>query len=124
MRFGEFWPTYLIAHRKPGTRSAHYLATALGAGGGLAAAFGLGNGWVFPLCLLGAYLIAFSSHWIIERNQPVVVNSPRSMLFGAWADLRMCGLALRGRVDAEYERLGLKEPTPERVEPRLVIAAE
>lgn len=101
--FAEFWRRYLDAHRRPGTRAAHYLATLTGALA-TAAAFHQGHpGYMAGGIALG-YAIAIGSHWWIEGNQPLIkVNA----LYGAISDLRMCWLALTGKLQAEYERLHL-----------------
>ena len=102
--FSEFWRRYLDAHRKRGTRAAHYAATAVGVSS-TATAIHQGE----PLLILGgialSYVIAAASHWIIERNRPLIrVNA----VYGAVADLKMCWLALTGRLAGEYDRLGLE----------------
>ena len=102
--FSEFWLRYLEAHRKPGTRAARYAATAVGV---LSTATVIHQGE--PLLMLGgialSYVIAAASHWTFERNRPLIrVNA----VYGAVADLKMCWLALTGRLAGEYDRLGLE----------------
>lgn len=110
VRFSEFWPLYLRHHSRGGTRAAHYLATCIGILGFGMAISPLSPWWVFLIALALSYLTAFSSHWLIERNQPVVMRGLHLMLFGALADLRMCRLALSGGVAAEFRRLGIEMP--------------
>lgn len=103
--FAEFWRNYLRAHSKPGTRAAHYLATAIGIAGAIAAAY-YGQPALVAVGIGCAVALAVSSHWIIEHNQPLIrVNA----FYGAIADLRMCWLALTGRLIGEYRRLGLMD---------------
>lgn len=66
--------------------------------------------WAFVAGIAVSYVTAFSSHWFIEHNQPVVMRGAHLMLFGAMADLRMCWLAATGGIDQEYQRLGLRRP--------------
>ena len=101
--FAEFWRRYLAAHSKPATRAAHYLATLNGIGSTLVAIqFGQVRYLIGGIMLSVA--MAVSSHWLIERNQPLIrVNA----FYGALSDLRMCWLALTGGIRGEYERLGL-----------------
>jgi len=108
VRFSEFWPVYLRHHSRGGTRAAHYAATCIGILGLGIAISPMAPWWAFFAGLAVSYLTAFSSHWLIEHNQPVVVRGPHLMLFGALADLRMCRLALSGGVAAEFRRLGLE----------------
>ncbi len=97
MSFQEFWPHYLRAHRRPRTRVAHYVATAI-AFGAIAVAIYYG----VPLIALGAiaisYAIALASHAMFERNKSLVFVNPA---WGALSDLKMCWLALTGGLAAE-----------------------
>lgn len=105
MSFAEFWPRYLGAHRRPATRAVHYLAIAVGFVSAATAIY-----YDQPVLLLGgavlAVALAVSSHWLIEHNQPLIrVNA----FYGAIAGLRMCWLALTGRLRTEYRRLGMMD---------------
>ena len=105
MSFAEFWRSYLRAHSKPGTRAAHYPATTLGIAYAIAAAY-YGQAVLVIIGIGCAVALAVGSHWVIERNQPLIrVNA----LYGAIADLRMCWLALSGRLKREYRRLKLMD---------------
>jgi hypothetical protein len=108
MPYRDFWVAYLDAHRNPATRAMHYLATMSGMGGAVLAI------WFEFLWLMAGgigvgVLMAVSSHHLIERNRPLIRVNP---FFGAISDLRMCWLALTGRLAAEYARLGLGRPEP------------
>ena len=103
--YDDYWNAYLRAHSKPVTRGFHYLATALGAGFGIAALV-TRNPWLVLGAFAVGYPIAIGSHFVIQKNKPLV-NRP---LWGARSDLRMCWLSLTGGLAAEYARLGL---TPE-----------
>ena len=103
--FSEFWPLYLNAHRHPGTRAAHYTATALG-GISTIGAIQYGQAGFMAAGITLSYALAVCSHWLIEGNQPLIrVNA----FHGARADLWMCWLALTGRLGKEYRRLGLAD---------------
>ena len=108
MPFHEFWRLYLDAHRHPMTRGMHYSATVVGI---ITTVLAVYHGQ--PLfCAAGiafAVVMAVTSHWLIENNRPLIrVNA----FYGALADLRMCWLAISGRVGKEYARLGLGAPAP------------
>lgn len=103
MQFKRFWPMYLRAHRRSATRAMHYLATVVGIAGGLAALL-TGMFWPFPLGIGMGYAVAVASHWIFEGNQPLILVSP---FWGAVSDLRMCYLALTGRLEVEAARQGV-----------------
>ncbi len=105
MSFAEFWRHYLRTHRKPGTHAAHYLATMVGIASAVAAAY-YGQPVLVIVGIGSAVALAVGSHWIIERNQPLIrVNA----LYGAIADLWMCWLAPTGWLKGEYRRLRLMD---------------
>jgi hypothetical protein len=103
MSFGQFWPIYLDAHRQPATRSCHYVATIAGATISLLSVLE-GQFLIMAGGIMGAVCLAISSHKLIERNKPLIGVNP---FYGAIADVRMCWLALRGKLAPEYVRLGL-----------------
>ena len=107
MRFKEFWPLYLSAHRLPGTRALHYFATALGILSAIEA-IAAQQVWIFFAGIGLSYAIAISAHWFVERNQPLIGVSA---FWGAVADLRMCWLALTGRMEIELIRRGIVSQT-------------
>jgi hypothetical protein len=106
--FKQFWPLYLQAHQRSATRAMHYLATAVGIGGAIAALI-TGVFWLFPLGIGLGYAIAVMSHWVFEGNQPLILVSP---FWGAVSDMRMCYLALTGRLEAEAARQGVMLEQP------------
>lgn len=97
MRFREFWPHYLRAHRNRANRLAHYFATAL-AFSAIAVSIVSGEAWIAPACILVSYAVALAAHKIFERNSSLVFVNP---VWGAVADLKMCWLALTDGLDRE-----------------------
>ena len=113
MSFKEFWPLYLQAHRLPGTRALHYFATTIGILSAIEAIVAH-KPHVFLVGIAVSYGIAISAHWFVEGNQPLIrVNA----LWGAVADLRMCWLALRGRMERELAEHGVLVQDPAREVP-------
>jgi hypothetical protein len=104
MRFREFWPIYLHAHSRSGTRAMHYVATGFG-GSMTAAAIAIEVGWLCPAGIGLSYVIAVLSHWGIEHNKPLITVNP---FWGAVADLKMCWLALTGRLEQELAIHGVR----------------
>lgn len=95
--YAEFWPVYLRAHRKRGTRVLHYLGTLLGLGLLVSGALLLDWRLAVAAPLVG-YAFAWTAHFGIEGNRPATFGHP------AWSfasDFRMLGLALTGRLGAE-----------------------
>lgn len=108
MPYRDFWVAYLDAHRDPRTRGMHYLATIVGmAGTGFA--IWLEFLWLMAGGIAAGVVMAVTSHWWIEHNQPLIRVNP---FYGAVSDLRMCWLAVTGRLRSEYARLGLGLPEP------------
>jgi hypothetical protein len=113
MPFRDFWRLYLDAHRRPGTRACHYVATLLGMAASVAAAL-TGNIFVAAGGIACAVALAVGSHRVIEHNKPLIAVNP---FYGAVADVKMCWLALTGGLQREYVRLGLapaEAPTAKR----------
>src|SRR5215510_13309495 len=108
MPYREFWIAYLDAHRNPGTRAMHYLATLSGMGGA-ALAIWFEILWFMAGGIGLGVVMAVSSHHLIEHNRPLIRVNP---LYGAISDLRMCWLALTGQLASEYARLGLGRAGP------------
>jgi ubiquinone/menaquinone biosynthesis C-methylase UbiE len=103
MRFQGFWRLYLQAHRLPGTRALHYFATVVGILSTIEA-IATRQPLIFAAGIVLSYAIAIAAHWFVEGNQPLIrVNA----FWGAVADLRMCWLALTGRLSAEMIRKGM-----------------
>jgi hypothetical protein len=100
--FEEFWPYYLREHRKPRTRTLHYLGTGL-AVLGAAATLVLGNPWILLSVPLAGYGFAWIAHFFVEKNQPATFRYPLWSLAG---DFRMAFSRLTGRIDEELERAG------------------
>ncbi len=101
--YAAFWPVYLGAHRRPGTRALHFLGTALGLAL-LAAAPLTGTWWLLAAVLPVGYGLAWLGHAAIERNRPATFGHP---LWSLLSDLRMFALWLRGRLATELRRHGL-----------------
>jgi hypothetical protein len=75
---------YLRAHQRAGTRALHYLATAVGISGAVAA-LATGIFWLFLLGIAMGYVIAVLclDH---RGNQPLILDNP---FWGAVSDVRM-----------------------------------
>ena len=97
--YAEFWPVYLRAHSKRGTRVLHYLGTLLGLG--LLASAALLADWRLALAApVVGYAFAWAGHFGIEGNKPATFGHP---LWSFASDFRMLGLALTGRLAAELQ---------------------
>jgi hypothetical protein len=103
--FDKFWRYYLRHHAQEGTRLLHVLGTGLAAVALLAAII-----TVDPLIALAGialgYLLAWTGHFLIERNRPAMVSHP------AWAllcDVRMSRLWLTGQLKRELEKANAAE---------------
>lgn len=117
LSFRHFWPRYLEAHRHPGTRAAHYLATVIGLGSAILSAL-LADPLFILIGIPLGYAIALSAHRWIERHPSLIgVNA----VMGARADLLMCWLGLTGQLLDEYRRLGLRAPRSYLVPRRSVV---
>ena len=85
--YREFWAFYLSQHLHPMTRRVHAAATATAIFTGITAL--ARRKWkLLAVSPLLAYGPAFSSHWIWEKNNPVVLKKGKP-IWAAMADLEM-----------------------------------
>ncbi len=98
--YGAFWPTYLEAHGRPLNRALHYAGTAVSLAF-VVAFLVVGDPWLLFGAALGGYAFAWAGHALVERNRPATFRYP---LWSLVSDLRMCGLALAGRLGRELAR--------------------
>jgi hypothetical protein len=99
--FDDFWPHYVHAHRHPLNRALHYVGTTAAVGTVVAAAVTLNPAWLV-LTPVAAYGPAWIGHFVLEKNKPATFEHPLWSLRG---DLKMCMLALSGKMAAEVERV-------------------
>lgn len=99
--FEEFWPYYVGEHRSPVCRGLHYLGTSLALiTAGLAAA--TATPWLVAVALVLGYGPAWVGHFFVEHNRPATFQYPAWSLL---SDFKMLGLAVRGTMGREVERL-------------------
>lgn len=99
--FEEFWPFYVMEHKKPETRRLHFVGTTVVIGL-LASAVVLRKAWPVALAPLAGYGPAWFSHFFIEKNKPASFKYP---LYSLVADFVMWSKIVRGSMDAEVERI-------------------
>lgn len=108
--FAEFWPYYIGEHRSPVCRGLHYFGTSLALVTAAVAAITT-TAWLVPVALVLGYGPAWVGHFFIEHNRPATFKYPRWSLL---SDFKMLGLAVRGKMGAEVERLyGSRAPAPD-----------
>jgi len=94
--YREFWPYYLSQHLHPMTRLVHAAATTTAIVTGVTAL--VRRKWeVLAASPLLAYGPAFSSHWIWEKNNPVVLGKGNPV-WAARADLEMVFKVFTGAI--------------------------
>jgi len=98
--FMNFWPEYVRAHSKPGTRALHLLGTLAG-WVLLVAAILLRRWWWVAGALFLPYVLAWVSHFFVEHNRPASFGHP---LWSWWADQKMVALMLIGKMNQEVRR--------------------
>ncbi|HJW08189.1 MAG TPA: DUF962 domain-containing protein [Holophagaceae bacterium] len=105
MTFEKFWPAYLAEHRSRSNRALH-LAGTLGYLALLAFLLATHRPallWTVPVL---AYGCAWIGHFLIEKNRPATFKHPWLSLIG---DHKMAAFMLAGRLDSEFERLGIPQ---------------
>ena len=104
MSYDEFWPVYLRAHSKEGTRVLHAVGTLAGSGLFIGALALQRLDWLIA-SVAAAYGLAWGSHFLIEGNRPATFGHP---LWSVYSDLRMIFLMLSGGLEAELEKAGVR----------------
>src|SRR5260370_11631275 len=90
MTFAEFWPVYVRAHSRSGTRLVH-LAGTLGGWMLVGAAIAERRWWWVLAALLLAYGLAWLAHFFVAHHMPPTLQQP---LFFWRADQRIVFLML------------------------------
>jgi len=106
MTFAEFWPVYVRAHSRPGTRVAHLVGT-LGGWMLVGAAIAERRWWWVAMAVVLAYGLAWLAHLFVEHNMPATFEHP---LFSWWADQRMVFLMVTGQMGREVKRYAGSPP--------------
>ena len=105
--FDDFWQHYLRHHAQRGTRMLHVLGMGIGA-----VALIVGLVIVNPMIALAGmglgYLLAWTGHFLVERNRPTMASHPT---WSFQCDLRMFRLWITGQLGPELMRAGVA-PTP------------
>jgi hypothetical protein len=104
--FREFWPYYLSQHLHPMTQRVHAAGTLTAFAVGISSML-RGKWKLFAAAPLFAYVPAFASHFIWEKNRPVVLGG--NFFWAARADIEMVTKVVTGRIgdDADAVREGL-----------------
>src|SRR5260370_11840535 len=109
MTFAEFWPVYVRAHSRSGTRLVH-LAGTLGGWMLVGAAIAERRWWWVLAALLLAYGLAWLAHFFVEHNIPATFGHP---LFSCWRGHRMVFLVLTGQMGREVNQCASPASHPE-----------
>ena len=102
--FATFWPYYLREHSRPQTRALHYVGTTLGIALAVLAV-ATGRWWLLLALPIAGYLFAWIGHYGVEKNRPATFTYP---LWSLFADFKMYGLWLTGRLQPELEKAGIE----------------
>ncbi len=98
--YRDFWPIYLAAHRRPGTRALHYLGTLAGVALAVAGAADLDWRLVAAGPVVG-YGFAWAGHGLVEGNRPATFGHP---FWSFYSDFRMLSLWATGRLAPHLAR--------------------
>lgn len=102
--YDDFFLFYLNEHAKRATRIFHYVGTSF-ALACIAAFFLTWSGLYLLAGLVGAYGLAWVSHFFIEHNKPATFTYP---LWSYVADHHMLALAVSGRLQPKLQKAKAK----------------
>jgi hypothetical protein len=97
--FADFWPFYVRAHSKSGTRLIHFIGSLLAL-----ASIALGitiNPWFFLAAPIVGYAFAWYGHFFVEHNKPATFGHP---FYSLAADYVMVWKMITGRMSAEVAK--------------------
>lgn len=100
-----YWPEYLAHHCDRGTRLMHNSGEAVVAVSALLALTRAQPMWLLP-GVTGGYALSFLGHYGVERNTPATFDKP---LLAAICNCKMSYLHYTGKLDAEFDRLGIEQ---------------
>jgi hypothetical protein len=101
--FEEYWLHYLRHHARGGTRTMHVMGTVLGISAVIAGLVTF-QPWIAVGGVVLGYLFAWTGHFLIEGNRPVMVSNP---LWALLCDFRMSWFWLTGRLAPELKKAGV-----------------
>ena len=81
--FEEFWPEYVKAHQKKGTRILHFVGTTA-AMGCLAGAAVFKSRWLLLAAPVVGYGPSWIGHFFVEKNRPATFEYPLYSFAGDW----------------------------------------
>lgn len=100
MELKQFWPQYVLAHRKPGTQWFHAFGTLLGVGLLVAGVVSADYRLILTGFVAG-YALAWIGHFFVEHNMPETFHHP---FLSFVCDFRLTAYVLTGRMAAEIRR--------------------
>lgn len=101
--FSDFWPFYVRAHSREGTRVLHAIGSVM-AVIMLGVAFAISLWFLIAVPLVG-YSFAWYAHFFVEKNKPATFGHP---FYSLAADYRMTFLMMAGRMDEEVAKYAIK----------------
>ena len=93
-QYADFFDFYLMEHSDPRSRALHYAGSIAGLACAVLFLVTL-NPWFLVAGLLAGYGLAFSGHYLFEKNRPATFRYP---LWSFVSDLRMLWLWLTDRL--------------------------
>lgn len=108
----EFWPYYLSQHSVRACRVMHVVGTVGATVLGVTAA--ASGSWLVVLAPVFGLSMAWTGHFIFERNRPASWHSPKHLFWSFLCDLRLAAHAITGTIEPELARAASMYPEAER----------
>ncbi|MDA7946446.1 MAG: DUF962 domain-containing protein [Hyphomicrobiaceae bacterium] len=104
--YDEFWLMYLRAHSRRKTRLIHYLGISVIIVS-IVWAIASEIWWIALAGIATGYVTAWSAHYTVQHNVPVMFEGPKSALWSLISGLRMYVLGLSGQLAPQLRRAGV-----------------
>lgn len=106
--YDAFWLMYLRAHSMRKTRLIHYVGITI-IFVSLVLAVIYETWWIAVLGIAAGYVTAWTAHWLVQRNIPVMFAGPEAALWSLMSGLRMYFLGISDQLGPQLRRAGVSE---------------
>ncbi len=106
--YDAFWLMYLRAHSMRKTRLIHYVGiTVILVSIVVAIIYEIW--WIAAAGIAAGYVTAWTAHWLVQHNIPVMFAGPEAALWSLMSGLRMYFMGISGQLGPQLRRAGIAD---------------